>query len=221
MGATLPAMERVIGGAARRRPLDRRAVRRATRLGAVLGVLAAAFWLVPALGLRADRGDLRRAEPAVRASRRCACFRRAAPVARASRPIAPRLDAARAACAPRAHRFARHRLRGAGRARAEPGHRGHGLHVRAAAGGLPGRQRASAPPATSAGSSRRARSRERLGDRLLGALAAACLVGTATLWAAESIEGVRARSALGGSMAAALGRRGGARARWPSACRRS
>jgi spermidine synthase len=50
MGATLPAMERVL--AARRRPgASIAALYAANTLGAVLGVLAAAFWLVPAHGL--------------------------------------------------------------------------------------------------------------------------------------------------------------------------
>jgi len=50
MGATLPAMERVV---ARWQPGSRQiaALYAANTLGAVLGVLASAFWLVPSLGL--------------------------------------------------------------------------------------------------------------------------------------------------------------------------
>ncbi len=58
MGATLPAIERAFEGLAeqggahqRRRSIAR--LYAANTLGAVLGVLASAFWLVPALGLRA------------------------------------------------------------------------------------------------------------------------------------------------------------------------
>jgi spermidine synthase len=50
MGATLPAMERVVAGL-RERGAPIAALYAGNTLGAVLGVLAAAFWLVPALGL--------------------------------------------------------------------------------------------------------------------------------------------------------------------------
>ncbi len=50
MGATLPAMERVLAGlAARTSPIA--ALYASNTLGAVLGVLATAFWLVPSIGL--------------------------------------------------------------------------------------------------------------------------------------------------------------------------
>lgn len=50
MGATLPAMERVLGGI-RGPGASLAALYAGNTLGAVLGVLAAAFWLVPAYGL--------------------------------------------------------------------------------------------------------------------------------------------------------------------------
>jgi spermidine synthase len=50
MGATLPAMERVLAGLQRRGP-SIAALYACNTAGAVLGVLAAAFWLVPAVGL--------------------------------------------------------------------------------------------------------------------------------------------------------------------------
>ena len=50
MGATLPAMERVVGHI-RRDGHSIALLYASNTLGAVLGVLAAAFWLVPALGL--------------------------------------------------------------------------------------------------------------------------------------------------------------------------
>jgi len=49
----------------------------------------------------------------------------------------------------------------------------------------------------------RSRDPEKLGDRLLGALAAACLLGTASLWAAEHVKTVMLQS-FGASMGAAL-----------------
>ena len=48
-----------------------------------------------------------------------------------------------------------------------------------------------------------ARDPQRLGDRLLSALAATCLMGTASLWAAESVKAM-ALQAFGGSMTAAI-----------------
>ena len=50
MGATLPAMERVLGGL-RREGTPLAALYAGNTFGAVLGVLACAFWLVPGLGL--------------------------------------------------------------------------------------------------------------------------------------------------------------------------
>jgi spermidine synthase len=52
MGATLPAMERVLAGSGRS-PRSVAALYAANTAGAVLGVLAAAFWLVPVWGLAA------------------------------------------------------------------------------------------------------------------------------------------------------------------------
>jgi spermidine synthase len=51
MGATLPAVERLIGSAAGRRVPMIGALYAANTLGAVAGVVLSAFWLVPALGL--------------------------------------------------------------------------------------------------------------------------------------------------------------------------
>lgn len=50
MGATLPAMERVLAGTSSRN-ISISALYAANTAGAVLGVIAAAFWLVPELGL--------------------------------------------------------------------------------------------------------------------------------------------------------------------------
>ncbi len=49
MGATLPAMERMLAGMEGRNTIS--ALYAANTLGAVLGVLGAAFWLVPQFGL--------------------------------------------------------------------------------------------------------------------------------------------------------------------------
>jgi spermidine synthase len=51
MGATLPAMERVLAGLARQAHAPVGALYAANTFGAVLGVLGTAFWLVPAQGL--------------------------------------------------------------------------------------------------------------------------------------------------------------------------
>ncbi|WP_431258225.1 fused MFS/spermidine synthase [Roseateles chitinivorans] len=59
MGATLPAIERIVGARADEAGEDKRSIAglyAANTLGAVLGVLLATFWLVPAFGLSATAG---------------------------------------------------------------------------------------------------------------------------------------------------------------------
>ncbi len=98
----------------------------------------------------------------------CAARRAVAVSARDAASAAPALAAAArdAACwlLLARDRAARHRLRGAGGARAEPGGREHGLHVRDAAGGVPRRHRARRRRRTSAGcAARRAPTRCAIG----------------------------------------------------------
>ena len=179
--------------------------------GAVVGVLAAAFWLIPRSASRAP--------PASASRSTCSCGVASLVCSRRRAGAPPRCppscgDSPRRArgvlIAARAHRPARDRLRGARRPRAQPGHREHRLHLRDAAGGLPRRHR------------RRRRRLPALAARA-GAIAhgwaigccacwpLACLLGTASLWAAERGEGVGAAARFGAGMRA---RRSPPRRRW-------
>jgi predicted membrane-bound spermidine synthase len=138
MGATLPAMERVMAQAG----IEGRSIAAhyaANTAGAVAGVLVTAFWWVPAFGLAHTAGLCVALNLLCAAAALVVLPHSSAP---ALQTIArPAVGACRAG-APGLHRPAGHRLRGAGGAGAEPGHRRHGLHLRDAAGGLPRRQRA-------------------------------------------------------------------------------
>ncbi len=198
MGATLPAMERLTAGAAR----DARslaALYASNTFGAVLGVLATAFWLIPRIGL-AQSAVLCIALNLLCALIAFAVFQKTAnPVANLASS-----DAARA-------RAALTRL-------AVTGFLGIGYEVLVVrvlsqvaedtvytfalllavylvgtAAGAAGYQRWLA----------KQDERAALGDRLLSALAVACLLGTTSLWAAESLR-AGSLDAFGDSMAAAL-----------------
>ena len=161
MGATLVALERVLVPA--RQPGAIAALYAANTFGAVLGVLGSAFVLVPRVGSDGHGGALRGAEFARALPSRCGCSsrpRRRWRTARAHRlcvTAATTASAPRRRVAARGDRIARHRLRGARRARAEPGRREHRLHVRDPARRL-SVGTALAPPLT-AGDSRGRRSR--------------------------------------------------------------
>ena len=71
MGATLPAMRARARRCARGRAVA--VLYAANTFGAVLGVLGAAFWLVPQLGSRANGDRLRRAESALRRAGAASC----------------------------------------------------------------------------------------------------------------------------------------------------
>ena len=158
MGATLPAMERIV---AARLPASEGddgsiagAVRRATRSAPCSACSRRRSGCSRAWASRAPR-RLRRAEPDVRRGRAA----RVSGARREPAPPPPRsASVGRAArrgwSPPRVHRPPGDRLRGAGRARPQPGDRGHRLHLRDAARGVSGGQRRRAPPATSAGWSR-------------------------------------------------------------------
>jgi len=193
MGATLPAIERLAAGTGPARSIA--PLYAANTLGAVAGVLATAFWLVPGLGL------------AHTASLCCALNLACAALAfaRLPREVPPPR-----AAAPRATPAARRAL-----ARlAATGLLGIGYEVLAvrvlsqvcedtvytfalllavylvgSAGGaaLHGRLVRRTPVAE----------RERLADRLLHALALACLVGAASLWLAARLHAALAAQAQG------------------------
>ena len=210
MGATLPAMERCWRDCAREgssiaalyagNTFGARARRARRRVLAGAGIRP-----------RAHRRRVRGAEPALR---RAGAEAVPAPRQRAAgRRSAARWRAGASAAAGR-HRAARHRLRGARRPRAQPGRREHRLHLRACCSRSTCRHRArrrGVPPL--AAPTRRS---GRLRDRAAGALAAACLLGTLSLWAAETVKALCCtRSAP--SMAAALAAE--ARSRWRHSCR--
>ena len=116
----------------------------ANTFGATAGVLAAAFWLVPSIGLTAHGRRLHRAQRALRRRRIGPRRARRSVIGRfvPGRP-GPRSARRRAAPVDAAGRDgpARYRLRGPRDPRSEPGLRGHRVHVRDAARRLPARDR--------------------------------------------------------------------------------
>jgi spermidine synthase len=199
MGATLPAMERMTAARADGAPRSIAGLYASNTFGAVVGVLAAAFWLVPAIGLARTAG--------VSVALNLLCGATALvlfPADRGSAAPAP---------AP-----ADTRGRGALIRLAFTGLLGIGYEVLVvrvlgqvtedtvytfamllavylvgSAAGAAGYQRWLS----------RRRDHDALTDALLCALAAACLAGTASLWGADRLKALALR-ALGGSMGAAL-----------------
>jgi len=180
MGATLPAMERLV---IPRRDTGRSiaALYASNTLGSMLGVLAAAFWLIPAIGL-ARSAAICVALNVISGGAALAAFPRSVPAA-----LPPRDR-------PRARRaLIRLALTGfLGIAYEVLGVRVLGqvtegtaytfamllaIYLAGGAAGAAGYQRWLAR-----------RDRDGLGDRLLVALASACLVGTGSLWAAARIK---------------------------------
>jgi spermidine synthase len=200
MGATLPAMER-IGAGLHAQGRSIAAHYAANTAGAVLGVLASAFWLVPAIGL------LRTAAICVAINLACA----GAAWWALPRELTPLQAAGHAATA--ARRSALLRL-------AATGLLGIGYEVLVVrvlsqvdedtvytfamllAIYLVGSALGAAWYARRAGTD--AADPDRTSDRLLGALAAACLLGAASLWGAQALQDA-VRQALGPGMTAALG----------------
>ncbi len=198
MGATLPAMERVTAQL-RTETRSIAALYASNTCGAVLGVLAIAFWLTPELGL------VRTAGFCIVLNLSCAVaswwlLPRVAPLAP---PLVARGDGGR----PVLGRLALTGFLGIGyevlvvRVLSQVAEDTVytfamllAVYLVGTAGGAAGYQRWLA----------RSRDPGRLGDRLLGALAAACLAGTAMLWAAEYVKAL-VLQALGPSMAAAIG----------------
>jgi spermidine synthase len=205
MGATLPAMERMTRASRTSRSIA--AIYAANTFGAVAGVLAAAFWLVPAFGLARTAG-ICVALNVLAAAAALAAFGGGAQAAETAAPVPP-------APAPD-----RRRARGLLARLALTGLLGIGYEVLVVrvlsqvtedtvytfamllavylvgtASGAAGYQRW-------LGGARR--DPERVTDGLLAALAAACLAGTASLWAAEQVKALALR-ALGGGLAAAVG----------------
>jgi len=221
MGATLPAMERVVSGlvegAARaadaasvpggQRPGRSIAAHYAANtMGAVLGVLGTAFWLVPELGLS-------------RTVAVCAGFNLLCAAASwglfpahspAPSPAAPPPAAAQPEAGPLLWRLALTGLLGIGyevlvvRVLSQVAEDTVYTFAMLLAVYLVG---------TALGAAAYQRWRHTvsdaqvLGDRLMAALAAACLCGTASLWASEGLQ-AWLRSAWGGSMAAAVAAEG-------------
>lgn len=195
MGATLPAMERTL--AAWRGPGGAVAALYAgNTLGAVLGVLAAAFWLVPTFGL-------------VRTAIVCALLNVACAALawRLTGTAAPPLPHAKAARTGWPWRLAATGCLGIGyevlvvRVLSQVAENTVYTFAMLLAVYLVG-------TALGAAAWQRWRSRERHAadaqrDCLLWALAAACLLGTLSLWGAESVKGW-ALQAVGPSLASAL-----------------
>jgi spermidine synthase len=214
MGATLPAMERVTArtqaGVQGHGYSDDRSIAAlyaANTFGAVMGVLAAAFWLVPEMGLA------RTALTCVALNLMCgvtslALFPATAAAATIGTPdVRPEHDRS----PPRSvvSRLALTGLLGIGyevlvvRVLSQVTENTVytfaillAVYLVGTAAGAAGYQRwlyTRRIPET----------RDRLGDRLLGVLAASCLLGTATLWSAERLQ-AWARQVFGGSMTAAI-----------------
>jgi spermidine synthase len=208
MGATLPAMERIT---ARMHGQGRSlaALYACNTLGAVFGVLAAAFWLVPEVGLARTA--------VICAALDLLCGVTSLAVFSASNAAAPGAPAD-AGAPDNNDRGERRRARGVMSRLAVTGFLGIGYEVLVGrvlgqvteetvytfatllavylvgtAGGAAGYQRWLV----------HRRDRDALADRLLGALAAACLVGTATLWSAEWSR-ASALHVFGGGMTAGL-----------------
>jgi spermidine synthase len=204
MGATLPAMERVALRPRELGPGGDRSIARlyaANTLGAVLGVLATAFWLVPALGL-ARSGALCIALSALCGLGALAVFR--AP------PPSPPVRRYAATRAPFPWRLAVTGFLGIGYEVLVVRVLGQVTEgtvytfamllavylVGTAAGAAAYQRRLTARPDEEDPS-------DRLGDALLSALAVACLAGTASLFGAARVKTL-AHGALGGGVAGAL-----------------
>ena len=189
MGATLPAMERVLATLRGRGIADRRAVRgqyvrrraRRARRRVLAGAASSACAHAPCVRALNLLCAAARAEALCRARARARIVDDARPDARARSAVA--------GC----HRPARDRLRSARRSRAEPGRREHRLHVRDPAGGVPrrhgARRRRVRPLAVARGAS------SGCATGCCGMLAAACLLGTLSLAARRSRQGVGAARA--------------------------
>lgn len=198
MGATLPAMERVTAQL-RAEGRSIAALYASNTFGAVIGVLATAFWLVPEFGLTRTAGLC------IALNLGCAAVAMATLPREVGAPIAalPASSSRHAALA----RLALTGLLGIGyevlvvRVLSQVAEDTVytfamllAVYLVGSALGAAGYERwrvRSADP-------------ERLGDRLLCALAAACLLGTTSLWAAESLKAWLLAQA-GASMAAAIG----------------
>ena len=197
MGATLPAMERVTA-ALQTKGRSIAALYASNTFGAVIGVLTIAFWLEPQLGL------VRTASVCITLNILCglaalALFPRTAPIAAA--PVSANLPEQRRVLAS----LAMTGLLGIGyevlvvRVLSEVAEDTVytfamllAVYLVGSAAGAAAYQRWLA-----------GRDQEKSGDRLLCALAVACLVGTASLWAAEVIKALALR-VFGGSMGAAI-----------------
>jgi len=202
MGVSLPAMERLtIPRASGGRSVA--ALYAGNTAGAVLGVLASAFWLVPKFGL---------------AQSTVVCVGLNLSCALLALAVFPK----RIGMAPNAPTHDRRRARGVLTRLAVTGFLGIGYEVLVvrvlsqvtedtvytfalllavylvgSAGGAAGYQRWL----------RRHRDLDELGDQLLAALGVACLSGTASLWAAERVR-AGAEEAFGSGMTGALGAEG-------------
>lgn len=206
MGATLPAMERITA-ALRDQGRSIAALYASNTLGSVIGVLAAAFWLIPAIGL-ARSAVICIALNLLCGAAALAAFPRTVPGAAARPPDERRVagPVARRALA----RLALTGFLGIGyevlvvRVLAQVTEGTVytfamllAIYLAGSAAGAAGYQRWFVRPGDrgigAAGSA----------DRWLAALASACLLGTASLWAAERIKAA-ALEVLGHSVAAAL-----------------
>jgi spermidine synthase len=205
MGATLPAMERTAaqldGEADGTRSIA--ALYAANTFGAVVGVLAAAFWLVPGIGLARTAGV------SVALNLLCGATALLIFPARVAVPAAepsPRVVVDRRAARRLMAQLAATGLLGIGyevlvvRVLSEVTEDTVYTFAMLLAVYLVG---------TAAGAAAYRRrlavrgDREPVTDRLLSALAVACLVGTASLWAAEQLKAAAA-GALGGGVAGAI-----------------
>lgn len=200
MGATLPAMERAATAMRAEGLRSIGALYASNTFGAVIGVLGTAFWLVPELGL------IRTAQACVALNLLCALL------AWLALPPSTTAPAQRALPASSSQRAVRMRL-------AVTGLLGIGYEV------LVVRVLSQVTEdtvytfamllavylvGTALGAAVyqrwlvRSTDAIKLGDRLLAALATACLLGTLSLWASETLQAFM-RSALGPSMSAAIG----------------
>ena len=171
-----------------RRPVDRRRCTPATRSAPSSACSRPRSGWFRRIGLARTAGDLRRAQPAVRRGGAAAVPGDASQIARARAGSPERPRAARRRAAPRSR---------------SPACWGSATRCSSCACSARSRKTPStrsrccsrstwwaarrAPPATSAGSPRAIASARPIA--LLGALAAACLVGTASLWARRACEG--------------------------------
>ncbi|MDI1347666.1 fused MFS/spermidine synthase [Aquabacterium sp.] len=203
MGATLPAMERVMSGAGAR---SIAAFYAANTSGAVLGVLGTAFWLVPQLGLTRTA--------AVCVALNLLCALAALVIFPARSPLAADRPDATGAAASQGRallwRLAFTGLLGIGyevlvvRVLSQVAEDTVYTFAMLLAVYLVG---------TALGAAAYARWRDRvsdaqaLGDKLLTLLAMACLLGTASLWASEGLQ-AWLRAAWGGGMGAAVAAEG-------------